>query len=153
MSDRTKLILAVTLGAVGLALGTLGTVVAFNAKNDVKSNQEITKVVEDKFAEAQKRQDALEAKQVTGAERLIRNLSTSERSLLRKINSNSRTIVNLRRRLNSQQQEIGSLKTTDQRLSGQITDLQRQVQRNFNELNDRIDRLAQRVDRLRANGR
>jgi chromosome segregation ATPase len=153
MSDRTKLILAITLGAVGLALGTLGTIVAFNTKNDVKSSQEITRVVEEKFAEAQKRQDSLEAKQVSGAERLVRNLSTSERNLLRKISSNSKSIVNLRRRLNSQQQEIGSLKTTDQRLSGQITDLESQVQRNFNELNDRIDRLAQRIDRLRGNNR
>jgi Mg2+ and Co2+ transporter CorA len=153
MSDRTKLILAVTLGAMGLALGTLGTIVAFNTKDDVQSNQEITTVVEEKFAEAQKRQDALEAKQVSGAERLVKSLSTSEQNLIRKINGTNRSIVNLRRRLNSQRQEIASLKTTDQRLSGEITDLQRQVQRNFNQLSDRIDRLSQRVDRLAGNNR
>lgn len=148
MSDRTKLILAITLGSVGLALGTLGTIVAFNAKNEVKSNQEITSVVEAKFAEAQKRQDALEASQVSGAEKLVNSLSSAEKNLIRKINTNASSIDSNRKRLNSQDRQIKALQATDQQLSSQITDLQKQAQRNFNELSDRINKLTKRIDRV-----
>lgn len=148
MSDRTKLILAITLGSVGLALGTLGTIVAFNAKNEVKSNQEITSVVEAKFAEAQKRQDALEASQVSGAEKLVNSLSSKEKNLIRKTNTNASSIDSNRKRLNSQDRQIKALQATDQQLSSQITDLQKQAQRNFNELSDRIDKLTKRINRV-----
>jgi len=148
MSDRTKLILAITLGSVGLALGTLGTIVAFNAKNEVKSNQEITSVVEAKFAEAQKRQDALEASQVSGAQKLVNSLSLAEKNLIRKINTNAGAIDSNRKRLNSQDRQIKALQATDQQLSSQITNLQKQAQKNFNELSDRIDQLVQRINRL-----
>lgn len=148
MSDRTKLILAITLGSVGLALGTLGTIVAFNAKNEVKSNQEVTSVVEAKFAEAQKRQDALEASQVSGAEKLVNSLSSAEKNLIRKINTNASSIDSNRKRLNSQDRQIKALQATDQQLSSQITDLQKQAQRNFNELSDRINKLTKRIDRV-----
>lgn len=148
MSDRTKLILAITLGSVGLALGTLGTIVAFNAKNEVKSNQEVASVVEAKFAEAQKRQDALEASQVSGAEKLVNSLSSAEKNLIRKINTNASSIDSNRKRLNSQDRQIKALQATDQQLSSQITDLQKQAQRNFNELSDRINKLTKRIDRV-----
>jgi len=148
MSDRTKLILAITLGSVGLALGILGTIVAFNAKNEVKSNQEITSVVEAKFAEAQKRQDALEASQVSGAQKLVNSLSLAEKNLIRKINTNAGAIDSNRKRLNSQDRQIKALQATDQQLSSQITNLQKQAQKNFNELSDRIDQLVQRINRL-----
>jgi chromosome segregation ATPase len=145
MSDRTKLILAITLGSVGLALGALGTIVAFNAKNDVKSNQEVTTVVEQRFAEAQKRQDKLEAKQISGAEKLVRNLSRAEKNQLGKINSNAQSISALRRRVNDQQQQIDSLRSSNRKQATQISNLQKQVQQNFNSLNDRIDRTNQRI--------
>jgi len=148
MSDRTKLILAITLGSVGLALGILGTIVAFNAKNEVKSNQEITSVVEAKFAEAQKRQDALDASQASGAQKLVNSLSLAEKNLIRKINTNDGAINSNRKRLNSQDRQIKALQATDQQLSSQITNLQKQAQRNFNELSDRINQLTQRTNRL-----
>ena len=122
MSDRTKLILAVTLGSVGLALGILGTVVAFNARSEAKSNQEITAVVEEQFLDAQKRQDKLEAGRVSKAEKLVANLSADEKSLLRRLNGNVRAIRVMRKRLNSQKQQIQGLKFNDQQLSGQLTD-------------------------------
>lgn len=152
MSDRTKLILAVTLGSVGLALGVLGTIVAFNTKSEVRSNQEIAQVVEERFADAQKRQDEREASQASEAQKLVDSLSNAEKNLLRKINNNSRSVVALRRRLNNQEQQIQALGTTDQQLATRITNLQRQVQRNFNQLSDRIDQLNQRVNRLQNEG-
>jgi Mg2+ and Co2+ transporter CorA len=146
MSDRTKLILAVTLGSVGLALGILGTVVAFNARNAVRSNQEIASVVEAEFAEAQKRQDQLEESQVSGAEKLVDSLSRSEKNQLGKIYSNAKATGRLRRRVNNQQGQIDALKSTTRQLSGQVSNLQSQTQKNFNRLNDRIDRTNQRID-------
>lgn len=146
MSDRTKLILAVTLGSVGLALGILGTVVAFNARNAVRSNQEIASLVQAEFAEAQKRQDQLEESQVSGAEKLVDSLSRSEKNQLGKIYSNAKATGRLRRRVNNQQGQIDALKSTTRQLSGQVSNLQSQTQKNFNTLNDRIDRTNQRID-------
>lgn len=146
MSDRTKLILAVTLGSVGLALGILGTVVAFNARNAVRSNQEIASLVRAEFAEAQKRQDQLEESQVSGAEKLVDSLSRSEKNQLGKIYSNAKVTGRLRRRVNNQQGQIDALKSTTRQLSGQVSNLQSQTQKNFNTLNDRIDRTNQRID-------
>lgn len=157
MSDRTKLILAITLGSVGLALGVLATMVAFNARNEVQANQEVTTVVEEKFAEAQKRQDELEASQVSDAEKLVGSLSRSQRIQLREVNrnasgisTNAAAISSLQKRQNKQAQEISSLESGDQQLSSQLADLQKQVQRNFNQLSDRIDGLMRQVNRLQV---
>ncbi len=150
MSDRTKLILAVTLGSVGLALGILGTVVAFNARSEAKSNQEITAVVEEQFLDAQKRQDKLEAGRVSKAEKLVANLSADEKSLLRRLNGNVQAIRVMRKRLNSQKQQIQGLKFNDQQLSGQLTDTQGEIQRDFRQLDQRVDRLNQRINRLQT---
>ena len=152
MSDRTKLILAVTLGALGLALGTLGTIVAFNARDDVNSNQEVTAVVEQRFAEAQKRQDDLEADQVSEAERLVDSLSKTEQNQLGKIDSNSKAISSLRQKVNNQQSQIDALKSTNQQQANQISSLQNQVQQNFNSLNNRIDRTNQRIGNQPSGG-
>jgi superoxide dismutase len=152
MSDRSKLILALTLASVGLALGILGTVVAFNAKNEVKSNEEVTAVVEQRFAEAQKRQDDLESKQVSGAEKLVDSLSQTEKKQLGKINSNASSIASLQKQLNNQQKQIDSLKSTNKTQSNQISNLQSQVQKNFNSLNNRIDKTNQRISNQSGGG-
>ena len=152
MSDRTKLILAITLGSVGLALGTLGTIVAFNAKDEVKSNQEVATVVEQRFAEAQKRQDDLEAKQISEAERLIDSLSQTEKNQLGKIDSNADSISSLRKQVNNQQDAIDSLKQTNRQQATQISNLQKQVQQNFNSLNNRIDKTNQRISNQSGGG-
>ncbi len=152
MSDRTKLILALTLGSVGLALGILGTVVAFNAKNEVRSSQDVAAVVEQRFAAAQKRQDALEAKQVSGAEKLVDSLSRNEKKQLGKINSNANSIASLQKQLNNQQKQIDSLKSTNKAQSNQISNLQSQAQKNFNSLNDRIDKTNQKIGNQSGGG-
>jgi chromosome segregation ATPase len=152
MTDRTKLILAITLGSVGLALGILGTIVAFNTKNEVRSDREVSAVVNENFAEAQKRQDELEARQASEAEKLVNSLSASERGLIRRINGNIRAVGAIRKRLNRQERQIKGLESLDQQLSGEIASLQRQVTRNQNEVNDRVDRLNQRVTRLQVGG-
>ncbi len=145
MSDRTKLILAVTLGSVGVALGVLGTIVAFDAKNEADSNQEVAKLVDERFTKAQARQDRIEKKQASQTERLVASLSEEEKSLLRKIDSNTDSISTLQKRVNSQQEQINSLKSTNQKQATQISNLQKQVQQNFNSLSDRIDRTNQRI--------
>ncbi|MEX0620630.1 MAG: hypothetical protein WD181_03530 [Solirubrobacterales bacterium] len=152
MSDRTKLILAVTLGSVGLALGTLGTLVAFNTKNEVKSNQEVTSVVQSEFAKSQKRQDEREASQASEAEKLVASLSRAEKSLLVRINGNVRSVVALRRKLRRQESQFRRLNSADQQLASEVDDLQTQIERNYSVLNDRINELNQRVNRLQAGG-
>jgi chromosome segregation ATPase len=145
MSDRTKLIIAITLGSLGVALGALGTVVAFNAKSEADSSQQVAGLVDERFAEAQTRQDRLEEKQASQAEKLVANLTDGEKNLVGKIDSNGDSIATLRKRVNSQQEQINALKSTNRKQSNQISNLQKQVQQNFNSLSDRIDRTNQRI--------
>lgn len=145
MSDRTKLIVAITLGSLGVALGILGTVVAFDARNEADSNQEVASIVDQRFTEAQARQNRLEKKQASQAEKLVASLTEGEKNLVGKINSNADSISTLQKRVNRQQEQINSLKSTNASQSNQISNLQKQIQQNFNSLNDRIDRTNQRI--------
>lgn len=151
MSDNTKQILAITLGTLGLVIGVVATIVAFNARDAANSNEEVTRLVDQRFSQAQARQDALEKKQASDAERLVANLDRGERNLIGKINSNSRSISrirlknnNLRSQIRSLSRSYGNLSTRVSSLSTRVTNLQDQAQGDFNTLNTRIDRTNRR---------
>jgi chromosome segregation ATPase len=146
MSDSTKQILAITLGALGLAIGIVATVVAYDAKNAADSNEEVTRLVDQRFAAAQARQTALEKKQASQAEKLVAGLTRGEKNLVRKINSNAAAISSLQQQNRRLTSRVNSLAGDLQSLSTEVDDLKAQVQKNFNTLNTRIDKVNQRID-------
>ncbi len=146
MSDNTKQILAITLGSLGLVIGVFATIVAYNAKNASSSNAEVTKLVEQRFTEAQAKQDELEKNQVSQAEKLVQSLDQGEKSLVNKINSNAKQITTLQNQVDRQQNQINSLQSDNKQQANQISSLQNQVQSNFNKLNSRIDKTNQRIN-------
>lgn len=145
MSDATKQILAITLGALGLAIGIVATVVAYDAKNAANSNEEVTRLVDQRFAAAQARQSALEKKQASQAEKLVAGLTAGEKNLVRKINSNAASITALQQQNRKLASRINGLEGDYQSLSTEVSDLKSQVQKNFNTLNTRIDKVNQRI--------
>jgi len=151
MSDSTKQILAITLGTLGLVIGVVAAIVAFNARDAANSNQEVTKLVDQRFTEAQTRQDALEKKQASDAEKLVAGLNRGERNLIGKINGNSRSISRLRQQNNNLKSQVNSLNQKNDSLSTQVTNLQDQAQKNFNSLSGRIDQANQRISNQNAN--
>jgi chromosome segregation ATPase len=147
MSDSTKQILAITLGALGLAIGIVATVVAYDAKNAASSNEEVTRLVDQRFAAAQARQNALEKKQASQAEKLVAGLTAGEKNLVRKINSNAAAINSLQQQNRKLNSRVNGLASDYQSLSTEVSDLRAQVQKNFNTLNARIDKVNERIDR------
>ncbi len=97
MSDSTKQVLAITLGTLGLVIGVVATIVAYNAKNAANSNEEVTRLVDQRFAEAQARQDKLEKQQASDAEQLVASLNRGEKSLIGKIDANQKSIAGLKK--------------------------------------------------------
>ena len=83
MSERTKLILAITLGSLGVALGLLATIVAFNAREEVDSDQQVSRQVDERFAEAQAKQDRREKEQASEAWRMTEATDNRRRSTSR----------------------------------------------------------------------
>jgi chromosome segregation ATPase len=144
MSPNTKQILAITLGSVGLVLGAAGMITAYNAKNAVNDQKNVTALVEQRFAEAQAKQDKSEKKQVSQAEKLINGLSSSEKNLVKKINNNSQAIKSLRNQVNS-------LSIREQELDNEVNKLSKQQVSDYNELNARIDSTNKQVKKLQNN--
>jgi chromosome segregation ATPase len=153
MSDSTKQILAITLGALGLAIGIVATIVAYDARNAANSNEEVTRLVDKRFAAAQARQSALEKKQASQAEKLVAGLTAGEKNLVRKINSNAASIRTLQQQNRKLTSRVNGLASDYQSLSTEVSDLRAQVQKNFNSLNTRIDKVNQRIDRTAGGAR
>jgi predicted nucleic acid-binding Zn-ribbon protein len=148
MSDNTKQILAITLGTLGLVIGVLAAVVAYNARDAANSDTEVTKLVNERFAEAQVRQDRLEQKQASDAEKLVASLNKGERNAVQRINANRKSLARLRNSTSALQSQVNSLENENRDLVNQLNNLQTQVQRNFNTLNSRIDKTNQRINNL-----
>lgn len=138
MSSNTKQVLAITLGSLGVVIGAFGMITAYNAKNAVDEESQVTTKVQEEFAAAQSRQDALESSQASKAEQLVAGLSNTEKGLAEKLNSNSRSIKQLRKSNRNLRQQVNSL-------SSQLTSLDKRQRNDSNELNDRVDRTNQRV--------
>lgn len=152
MSGNTKATLAIVIGAVGLLLGILGTVTAYNAKDAVdteaNSASEIQALVDERFKEAQERQDQLEEGQRTEAEKFVDQLTRGEQNLLQKINGNHRKINRLTRQSRNLRNQVNSLKSRDNELSREIGQVESDQQSDFNQLNQRVNRLNNQVQQL-----
>jgi len=157
MSPNTKQVLAILLGALGLAMGVLGTVTAYNAKNATDTDGEVAAQVQQRFDEAQARQDELEKTQASDAERLVESLTTGEKSLLKRIHANTASIKRLRRQSRQLRGRVDSLTNRDRELSGEVSSLEndfneqvRQLNRRINRTNGRLNRQEGQIQRLRG---
>ena len=148
MSSNTKQVLAITLGALGLALGILATIVAYNAKDAADNNASVTSQVQTEFAAAQAKQDAKEQAQVSGAERFVNKLSKSEKATLRYVNQNAALIKKTKKMIKSLKKQINSLESRDAELAAELTATEEDQRKDYNKLNRRINNTNAEVNQL-----
>ncbi len=97
MSSNSKQVLAITLGSIGLVIGIVAAITAYNAKQTSDDNGNVAARVDQQFAEAQAKQDARDKRQVSDAEKFVARLDSGEKSLIKKINRQSGQISKLQR--------------------------------------------------------
>lgn len=145
MSDRTKLILAVMFGSLGLALAIFATVVAVNARNTAQSDEKVIEQVRSEFTAAQAAQDAKEQASLSQAEKFVNSLSKQEGRLARKLRRTDRQLRAVRSELTAleadQADEFDRVNRRVSQTNEKVANLQRQV-----------TRLKQRVQILEAGG-
>ena len=143
MTDRTKLIIAVTAGLIGLALAIFATIVAVNARdkaeNDASVQTAITQEVEARLDEALREQAAKEGRQLSQAERFIRTLSTGERNAVREFARIKRSIRSLKVEVAAveadQADEFSRVNRRISQTNADVASLNQRVRRIQNELN------------------
>ncbi|MCB0828308.1 MAG: hypothetical protein KDB62_05810 [Solirubrobacterales bacterium] len=148
MTDRTKLILAITLGSLGLVIGIVAAITAFNAKSEADSDRDVISTVDRRFAEAQAKQDKLEKKQASDAETLVDSLTGKEQSLVKRLNKQSKQINELQQTTRSNANSVDTLSSREREQSNEISKVENQQQSDVNSLNKKINDLTQRVNRL-----
>ena len=152
MTGKTKTTLAIIFGVVGILLGILGTITAFNAKNavddDKSQTSEVAALVEQKFNEAQAKQDQAEANQRSEAEKLVAQLTQGKMNLLQKINTNHRQLKKVRRQVKNLSGQVSSLQSRDRELQNEIDQIENDQQADYNQLNGRINNLNRNVQQL-----
>ena len=159
MSGNTKTTLAIVFGVVGILLGALGTITAYNAKSAVDSDAqmaaEVESLVDERFKEAQTRQDQMEAEQHSQAEKFVNQLTRGEKNLLAKINGNHRRTNKLQRgnrRLKRQvrklRNQVNTLSNRDRELAGEVAQLEAEQASEFDQLNKRINKTNRQIQRL-----
>lgn len=143
MTDRTKLIIAVTAGLIGLALAIFATIVAVNARdkaeNDASVQAEITQEVEARLDEALREQAAKEGRQLSQAERFIRTLSRDEKNAVREFARIKRSIRALKVEVAAveadQADEFSRVNKRISQTNADVASLNQRVRRIQNELN------------------
>lgn len=148
MTSNTKQVLAITLGSLGLIIGIFGTVVAYNAKQATEDDKSVTAEVQAQFAAAQTAQDAKEASQASKAEKLIAGLSKGEKSLVTKINSNTKATRRLKKQNKNQNSKINALKKKTNSLNSELAALENTYESGVNSLTKRINNLNQEIKDL-----
>jgi chromosome segregation ATPase len=152
MSGNTKTTLAIVLAVVGLLLGALGAITAFNAKDavdsDANTNSEVRALVEDKFREAQDKQDQIEASQASEAEKLVAQLSQGKKNLLQKINGNTRRIAKIQRQNRKLRNQVNALKSRDNEFESELAQVENDQDSDFQQLNQRINRTNNQLQQI-----
>lgn len=141
MSPRSLQILAIVFGVIGLLLGGLGAITAYNAKQSVRTDGELNADVRQAFEVEQARQDELEKRQASDAEKFVSELSAGKKSLVRRIQSNTASIRKLRRQTRNLGRQTRTLANRDRGLAGELAATE-------SDLGSRIDRLNGRVNRV-----
>ena len=134
MTDRTKLIIAVTAGLIGLAVAIFATIVAVNAREKADSDAAVQQQVSDQVNQSLREQARKEASRVSRAERFVQSLSQSERAAVREISR-------LRRSVRSLKSEVAAIE------ADQADEFSR-VNGRIDSTNNRVSSLSRRVTRL-----
>jgi predicted RNase H-like nuclease (RuvC/YqgF family) len=152
MSGKTKTTLAIVLGVVGILLGVLGTITAYNAKDaadsDVNSAAEVQALVETKFQEAQAKQDQLEASQKSDAEKFVSQLTRGNKNLLQKINKNHQRTKRLQRQFRNLRNQVNALKSRDKQFENEVAQVENDQDSDYAQLNQRVNRLNKQIQQL-----
>jgi hypothetical protein len=131
MSDRTKIILAMVFGALGLAVGIFATVVAVNARDAANSGEAVTEQVRAEFTASQAAQDAKEQASLSKAEKFVNSLSKEEGRLVRKLRRTDRRVRSLETGVTAieadQADEFDRVNRRISRTNQQVANLKRQV--------------------------
>jgi len=134
VTDRTKLIIAVTAGLVGLAVAIFATIVAVNARETAQNDSAVQQQVSQQVDDALRAQGRKEARQISQAERFVQSLSQGERTVVREISR-------LRRSIRALKVEVASIE------ADQADEFSR-VNSRIDSTNDRVSSLNRRVTRL-----
>jgi len=134
VTDRTKLIIAVTAGLIGLVLAIFATIVAVNARDTAESDASVQQQVSQQVSEALREQARKEERQISKAEQFIQSLSGSEKKAVR-------AIARLRRSVRALKVEVAGIEADQadefSRVNGRVT-----------KTNATVSSLSQRVRRL-----
>lgn len=134
MTDRTKLIIAVTAGLIGLAVAIFATIVAVNAREAADNESAVQQQVSDQVNQSLRDQASKEAAQLSRAERFVNSLSRGERVAVREISR-------LRRSVRSLKSEVAAIE------ADQADEFSR-VNSRIDSTNSRVSSLNRRVTRL-----
>lgn len=141
MSSNSKQVLAITLGSIGLVIGIVAAITAYNAKQASDDNGNVAARVDEQFAEAQAEQDARDKRQVSAAERFVARLDSGEKSVIKKINKQSGQISKLQGQVRNLNNQVDSQ-------AKQINNLKSKEKSDVNSLNQRIDKTNQMVEAI-----
>ncbi|MCO5316737.1 MAG: hypothetical protein M9938_11345 [Solirubrobacterales bacterium] len=154
MSPRSLQILAIVLGALGVLLGALGAITAYNAKQSVRSDSELTADIKQAFAAEQARQDSIEKKQASDAEKFVADLSSGEKRLVKRIVANTsaikvqrRRLVRLRRQVRGLRAQTSTLASRDRGLSNELASTEADLGNRIDQVNARVNKVNRRINR------
>lgn len=146
MSPRNLQILAIVFGVIGLLLGGLGAITAYNAKQSVRSDSELNADVRSAFEAEQAKQDELERRQASDAEKFVAELSAGKKALVKRIQSNSASIRKLRRQTRNIARQTRTLANRDRGLTGELAAVESDLGNRINRVNGRVNRVNRRVN-------
>lgn len=145
MSAAVKLILAMTLGAVGLIVAIVATVVALNAKSAADSDQATSAEIRQEVSQELDTRARQQQRGLNRVERFVNQLSEQEKGSLGSLRT-------LKRRVNRLSREVKAIES-DQR--AEYADLDRRIgatNRNVANLRQQVQRLRNRLEVVEATG-
>lgn len=153
MTDRTKLIIAVTSGLIGLAIAVFATIVAINARDTAEGESEVQQLVTrevERRLDAEQRQRAREQdRRISAAEKFINSLDKGERRVLRNFVRQRRSIEKLNSEYARQRRSIGKLKSDLTTISSDQSDEFSLLSRRISNTQEDVSALENQVRRIR----
>lgn len=146
MSPRNLQILAIVLGTIGVLLGGLGAITAYNAKQAVRSDSELAADIKSSFEAEQAKQDALEKRQASDAEKFVADLSAGKKGLAKRIHANSRAIKVQTRQVRRLRARTAGLASRDRGLSDELTTTEADLGNRIDKVNSRVNRINKRIN-------
>jgi predicted RNase H-like nuclease (RuvC/YqgF family) len=139
VTDKTKQILAMTLGGVGLAVAVLATVIALNARDTANSDQASSAEIQQQVSDELERRAAAEKKELNRVERFVKQLSSEEKGAVSSLDKLNRRVNRIAREVKAvesdQKSEYSSLDRRIDETNQRVANLRQQVQSLRNQVN------------------